>query len=326
MSERPNVVLGALLGAAATLAALLAAGLLILGDEGLGAIGATVVGAFSACFLILLGLEQIPFSSLVVVVFALASAAGLLRTMCAYRRERRVLRSLPLSPIEEGHLREEADRTGMRLFTLPSLRPAAFCVGLLRPRVVVSAGLLERLEREEQVAVLCHELAHARRREPLKCLLARMAARTFFWLPALNALLERYLLVKELAADREAMGRTSRPALAGALSQVLAQPTPAGAVGMAEFAAVRVDRLFEPATRLPRLIRPWQALASVLAAGTLAFALAFPSTLGPDESQRIMEMLATMSLHGLPGMLAGVAVNLAALGGMALLARRLAGP
>lgn len=324
MSERPNVVLGALLGGAVTVAALLVAGLLILGGEGVTTIGATVVGTFSACFVFLLGLEQIPFSSLALVAFALASVAGLLRTMRAYRREGRVLRALPLSPIEDGPLREEADRMGMRLFTLPSSRPAAFCDGLLRPRVVVSTGLLERLEPEEQVAVVCHELAHARSRDPLKSLLARIAARTFFWLPALSALLDRYLLVKELAADREAMARTSRPALAGALSQVLAQPTPAGAVGMAEFAAARVDRLFEPKARLPRLTRPWQVLASVLAAGSLALALAFPSALGPDESHRIWEMLATMSLHGLPGMLAGVGVNLAALGGMTLLVRRLA--
>lgn len=324
MSERPNVVLCALLAVAATVGALVASGLLILGGEGMKTLGATVVGAFSACIFFLLGLEHIPFSSLAIVAFALASAAGLLRTIRAYRRERRVLRELPLSPIENGPLREHAARVGIGLFALPSSRPAAFCVGLLRPRLVVSTGLLERLDDEEQAAVVCHELAHARSREPLKCLLARLAARTFFWLPALSALLDRYLLVKELAADQEAIARTSRPALAGALSQVLGQPTPAGAVGMAEFAAARVDRIFAPEAKLPRLLQPWQLLASALAVGSLILTLAYPSTLEPEDSHRIWQMLSTMSLHGLPGMLAGLAANLAALAAATALARRLA--
>jgi hypothetical protein len=93
---------------------------------------------------------------------------------------------------------------------------------------------------------------------------------------------------------------------------------------MAEFAAARVDRLFEPEMRLPRLIRPWQLIVSAIAAGSLALALAFPSTLGPEQSQQMWQMLSTMSLHGLPGMLAGLGANLAALAGATVLARRLA--
>ncbi len=323
MSDRPNVVLAALLAVAATVGGLVAAGLLVLGGEGAETVGATLLGAFSACIFFLFGLEQIPVASLTIVAFSLASAAGLLRTIRAVRRENRLLTALPLSAVADGLLGEQATRAGIGLYALPSSRPGAFCVGLLRPRVVVTTALLERLEPEEQEAAVCHELAHARSREPLKCLLARLAARTFFWLPAVGALLDRYLLVKELAADREAIARTSRPALAGALSQVLAQPTPAGAVGMDEFAAARVDRLFEPAARLPRLIRPWQLIVSALAAASLALAVAFPSTLGPEQSQQMWQMLATWSLHGLPGMLAGLGANLAVLAGATILARRL---
>lgn len=323
MSERPNLVLGALLAAAGTVASLVASGLLILGGEGAQTIGAIVIGALSACIFFLFGLGHIPFSSLAIVVFALASGAGLVRTLRAYRRERRLLGALPVTPVGTGPLHECAARAGVGLFTLPSSRPAAFCAGLLRPRLVVSTGLLERLDAEEQRAVLCHELVHARSREPLKCLLARMAARTFFWLPALGALLDRYLLVKELAADRDAVSRTSRAALAGALSRVMAEPTPAGAVGMSEFAAARIDRLFEPEARLPRLIGPRQMLVSGLAAGSLVVALAFPSTLAPEQSHQIWHTLSTMSLHGPPGMLAGFLLNIAVLAALTLLARRM---
>ena len=324
MSERPNLVLGALLGLAATVGALVAGGLLVLGSEGPETIGATLVGVVSACVFFLLGLEQIPFSSLAIVLFSLASLVGLARTLRAYRRERRLLCALALKPIEDGPLSELAARDGVRLYALRSSRAGAFCFGLRAPSVVVTTGLLERLDPDEQEAALVHELAHTRNREPLKCLLARMAAQTFFWLPALGALLERYLLVKELAADRESIAETSRPALAGALSQALAHPTPAGAVGMSELAAVRVDRLFEPDARLPRLVGHWQLAVSALAAGALVLALAFPSALGPTQSQEILQMLSTMSLHGLPGMLAGLGLNVAALAGVTALARRVA--
>lgn len=322
MSERPNLVLGAMLAAAGTVTSLVAAGLLTLGGEGAQTIGAIAIGVLSACIFFLFGLEHIPFSSLAIVVFALASGAGLVQTLRAYRRERRFLSALPLTPIATGPLHEYAARVGVGLFALHSSRPVAFCAGLLRPRLVVSTGLLERLDAEEQRAVLVHELVHARSREPLKCMLARMAARTFFWLPALGALLERYLLLKELVADREAVTRTSRAALAGALTQVIAQPTPAGAVGMSEFAAARIDRLFEPEARLPRLMRPRQLLMSGLAAGSLVLALAFPSTLGHDQSHQIWRTLSTMSVHGAPGMFAGFLLNVTVLAALTLLARR----
>lgn len=323
MSERPNVVLGALLTGAGIVASLVAASLLVLSGAGAQAVGAILVGALSACIFFLFGLEHIPFSSLAIVAFAAASGVGLIRALRAYRRERRLLAALPVTPIVSGPLHEYTARAGIGLCALHSSRPVAFCAGLLRPRLVVSTGLLERLDAEEQQAVLCHELVHARSREPLKCLLARLAAGTFFWLPALGALLERYLLLKELVADREAVTRTSQAALAGALSQVIAQPTPAGAVGMSEFAAARIDRLFEPEARLPRLMRPRQLLVTGLAAGSLILALAFPSTLGDQESHQIWRTLSTMSLHGAPGMLAGLLLNIAVLAALTLLARRI---
>lgn len=324
MSERPNVVLGALLTAAATVAALVASGLVLLGGEGAEEVGATLISALSACVFFLLDPQHIPFSSIVIGVVALASLAGLARAAWACLGERRFCRALPLSEIADGRLAAAARAAGTRLFLLPSGRPVAFCVGLVRPRIVVSSGLLERLDDEEQEAAVWHEAVHTRNREPLKCLLARLATRTFFWMPVLGALLDRYLLVKEVVADRAAIARTSRHALAGALTQVLAQPAPAGAVGLAEFAAARVDRLFEPTAPLPPLVAPWRLAVSTVVGTALVLALAFPATLDAGQSARIWNMLTTMSLHGLPGMLAGAAMNVAALAGLTLLARRVA--
>lgn len=283
-----------------------------------------IVGAFSACIFFLAELEQVPLSSVVLVALATASAIAFARASIRYLREQRLLRTLPLERIERGPLSELARAAGtVDLFTAPALRPAAFCHGLLRPRVVITAGLLERLGPDEQAAVIWHEAHHAREREPLKCLIAQLAARTFFWIPALRDLLDRYLLAKELAADLLAAGQTSRRALAGALSEVVGEPTPAAAVGLAEFAAARVDRLFDPTASLPSLFRLRRVVVSLVATAGLAFLLVFPGRLDVPETAHLRSMLTTMSLHGLPGMAIGLAANGALFALLALGARRL---
>lgn len=166
-------------------------------------------------------------------------------------------------------------------------RPAAFCFGIRKSYVVITQGLLDRLDADEQAAAVWHEAHHARVREPLKCLAARLAAQTFFWLPVLDDLLDRYLLVKELEADRFAAQRTSRRALAGALHEVIGASTPAGAVGLADRAASRVDRLFDDRAPLPPLTRPLHVLVTGVVAAALVFAVLVPTQLDVGESEHL---------------------------------------
>lgn len=323
MTERPNIVLGVLLLAAGLFGALIGAGLFVLGGQGLEALAAMIIGVFSACIFFLAGLEKIPLSSVVLVALTTASAVAFARGTVGHLKARRLLRALPVEPIQTGALLDVARDAGATdLFVAPASRPVAFCLGLFRPRVVITAGLLARLDPEEQAAVVWHEAHHARQREPLKSLIARLAAQTFFWIPALRELLDRYLLVKELAADRLAAGRTSRRALAGALSQVAGQPTPAAAVGLAEFAAARIDRLFDPAAELPPLFRPSRLIVSLAAAASLLFLVTWPGKLQVAETIELWSMLTTMSLHGLPGMIAGLVLNATMFALVALGARR----
>lgn len=326
MTERPNALLAALLAVAGTTSALVLAGLAGLAGNGFDVLAATVFAAFSACLLFLMGLNQLPLSSLVIVFFAVASTAAFGRTLLSAIREARLLRALPLRPIDDPELAGVAAASGIgRVYALPASQPSAFCIGLLRPRVVLTEGLLTRLDRDEQAAVVWHEGMHARAHEPLKCLLARLAVRTFFWMPALGELLDRYLLAKELDADRRATSNTSRRALAGALTEVAGQLTPASAVGLAEFSAARVDRLFDPSASLPRLFRTRSIVLTFASTSALLFALAFPATLGTVQSEQMWSMLTSDSLlHGLPGMIAGIVANLAALTLAAKFVRRVA--
>lgn len=137
--------------------------------------------------------------------------------------------------------------------------PFAFTYGLGEPRIAVSRALLERLSPSELDAVLAHERYHVAARDPLKLLVARAAARTCFFLPAIGHLVTRYVAGRELAADRRSLRDSGRPALAGALVKVASGPdwdelTTAAAMAGPHLLEVRVDQLergAEPA--LPRL-------------------------------------------------------------------------
>ena len=127
-------------------------------------------------------------------------------------------------------------------------QPFAFTFGLGVPRIAVSRGLVEHLSPEELEAVVTHERYHVRARDPLKLVVARTAARTCFFLPAVGHLVARYLAGRELAADRRSLRDQGRPALAGALFKVVAGPSweeldTAAAMAGPELLAVRVEQL-----------------------------------------------------------------------------------
>lgn len=85
--------------------------------------------------------------------------------------------------------------------------PRAFCLGLLRPRVVVSTGSLYLLEPAARRAVVAHERAHARRRDGLRLLVVRALGDALFFCPGARQLVVRSRALAELAADEAAERR-----------------------------------------------------------------------------------------------------------------------
>jgi hypothetical protein len=131
--------------------------------------------------------------------------------------------------------------------------PQAFCIGLLRPRIYISRATLELLDDDERAAVLAHEAHHARRRDPLRLLVARALADGLFFLPAVRRVPERYAALAELAADDAAATKAGgRRALASALLAFDQHPSPAS-VGLAP---ERVEHLLgqRPRSELPTLL------------------------------------------------------------------------
>lgn len=292
MSEQPNALLTALVAASAAVLTAAVATLLLLADCGVGGFGMRLVASLSACLVVFHRVHSVPLASLVVAGLLALSIVALMQELVRAVREQRRLRRLPLLPAG-ANLAATREEANVPLYVLPSTRPVAFCYGLVRPRVVISARLLELLGGEEREAALWHELAHARARDPLRSLCARLASAALVWLPAVRDLLERYLLVRELAADRLAVEKTNRGALAGALCGVVGEPA-AGAVGLAELAAPRLGRLLDPAAPLPSCFGRRRLLLTLGAATVIVALLALPAEVEIGRLEALHAFLASL--------------------------------
>ena len=166
-----------------------------------------------------------------------------------------------------------ASAAGVRILGID--RPVAATVGLLRPAVFLSRGLLCALSPGQQEAVTAHEAAHRRRRDPLRLALARIGGR--FHLPASRrALCGELELAVERAAD-EAAARTvgDRITVAETLLAVARmRPVPAPGSGFtADPLEARVQALLDGANATER---PWRGPASLLAVSSLALLVLSP--------------------------------------------------
>ena len=189
-------------------------------------------------------------AAVVLMVLALLGAAVLAVAIHAavrqWRGHRRLLVGLPVTGPLPGH---------PTVLVIDVAAPVAFCAGWLRPRVYVSAAVLDRLSEAELHAVLAHEHHHGALRDPLRLAVSRVLCQALFFLPVLRPLHDRYADVAEITADAaalEASGGAPGP-LASAMLSVGA--TPAG--GVVGISPERVDVLLGEARRawrLPRLL------------------------------------------------------------------------
>jgi Peptidase family M48 len=136
---------------------------------------------------------------------------------------------------------------GVRVRLLDHPLAAAYCLPGLRPRIVVSRGVIDALSRAELCAVVAHERAHARGRHDLVIQPFRAWRQTFPFLAAGRAALAAVELLVELAADNAAVRRGHRAPLASALQAL------AAASGDDMQVRVRARRLAGPRPPLPRL-------------------------------------------------------------------------
>lgn len=159
-----------------------------------------------------------------------------------------------------------------------STQPLCLLVGVLRPTVLISQGLLQELTAEQLDAVLLHERAHARRHDTLLRLVAR-ATTLLLWRPTRRRLLFELELAAEQCCDEAAACAIGdRLAMADTIIKVerlLQHPPPALSALAVSFGGTtvpqRVTSLLEPQ-------RPESRKVPLLAVLFLALALLFTSS------------------------------------------------
>ncbi|MFB5759985.1 M56 family metallopeptidase [Paenibacillus medicaginis] len=175
---------------------------------------------------------------------------------------------------------------GSRIWVIDYDKPAAFTMGLLFPKIVLSSTLLSMLDQEEEAAVVYHEAYHMRHYDPLKTWLLQLCSSLLFYVPVLRHILDHYKTAREILADNEAISRTGTPAgIGSALLKLLRNPSrgtskPLMTAVCSSFAETsinyRISRILDPHRVLtPRL--PWRPVMIslyVLSLLSLLFALA----------------------------------------------------
>ena len=121
---------------------------------------------------------------------------------------------------------------GPRVHLLELPEPLALTVGWLRPRILISTGLIQRVGAETLQVILAHERSHIHRRDNLLAALDRLMA--YLWPRQLAApLLARIALEREQACDAAAADHIgSRARVALALTQVARLQIPRASAGL----------------------------------------------------------------------------------------------
>ncbi|MBE0447717.1 MAG: M56 family metallopeptidase [Actinobacteria bacterium] len=168
---------------------------------------------------------------------------------------------------------------------------SAFTYGVLKPTICLSKGLVNNLNDGELIALIAHEIGHARRRDNLAIFIA-LFIRDFLWaLPVSHHLFAIFVREKEYAADDFAVSLTKNPLdLAGAIVSVAkADRRKPSSPAYATFfpgkatAKARINRLLGSGDKVrPSLSRLLASLAvsALMVITVVGFAYAQPSIKG----------------------------------------------
>ncbi len=150
-------------------------------------------------------------------VYGVASLCAQLGCSSALRA---ALEHSPASSAPRLHL---SPRLEGRVIVVRERRLVSYTIGLLRPRVVISNGLLDTLDADEIQAVLSHEEGHLAGRDNLLILVARTLAHAFVLVPGVRFSYARLRRALELAADSYARRATGDPLVVASSLQKFAR-------------------------------------------------------------------------------------------------------
>ena len=202
-----------------------------------------------------------PFALVTLLLILASGTWASVRWLAAWGRTRRMLAHT--QPYHPGHW-PALDRAlaplpegRQRLRVLEAAYPVACTIGLWRPHILLSTGMITALSATELASALGHEWGHLMRRDPLRVALLRWCRDALWFLPIVGALVKDSTRVMEDAADDVAVALTAQPLeLAAALVKTAKAQTPprwspTPALGGEHMVTERVERLLQVAPARP---------------------------------------------------------------------------
>ena len=209
-----------------------------------------------------------PFALLLVFLMLASGTWASVWWLAAWARTRRMLaHTQPYCPgrwpsLDTALATLPQGRGGLRVLEVPY--PVACTIGLWRPRILLSTGIIATLSATEMGSVIAHEWGHVIRRDPLRVALLQWCGDVLWLLPIVGALVRDSTRVMEDAADDVSVALTNQPLeLAAALVKTAKAQTPprwspVPALGGEHVVTERVERLLQVA---PVRLRRWHARA-----------------------------------------------------------------
>ncbi len=154
-------------------------------------------------------------------LFLIVAAGVWASLMWKVFKMRRELRRHPQRFISSGSGTGIGDTIGQ---VLPGTSIFSAQIGLWSSELVVSEGLLARLDEEHLAAVLAHESGHDHYRDTFWFFWLGGLRRLTFWLPYSEELWQELLLLREIRADRWAVQWVDALVLAESLMSVVSAP------------------------------------------------------------------------------------------------------
>lgn len=211
-----------------------------------------------------------------VVTWTAAAAAAALPAAAAVATVR--ARSVRQRLAGDLWLGDERDLAGQAVVVLPADRPIAVSFRAPEPVVVVSQGLVDRLDNDELAAVVDHEAAHLAHRHQRLQVVRVAVAPTFGRLPIIRRSIAALDLALERAADEAAAGHdpNRRAALRRSLLTLTGLAPVPGVAGFAdaETLAARLGALDEPPAPLAPIAHPLLYVPGLTAAALAALLVA----------------------------------------------------
>jgi len=168
----------------------------------------------------ILGLLSHP-TTIIIAAIAVLLGIGLLRGIFfiawQFYKTKRLQRSLNAKVIQKHRLNKQYKS----IQVVDAKDPFAVTLGIRKPSIYVSTGLLKQLSDQETASVIAHEQHHLRHKHTFNNMLAHLVRSFIFFVPVMPALADSIILKQELEADNEAILTTSRASLATAILKTM---------------------------------------------------------------------------------------------------------